>query len=66
MKTLLETEHARYNTAVKSVYQLDQPGFGWVLSELDHTALIPHFEIPSNETLCGHAVIFEPNMDVFE
>jgi hypothetical protein len=33
---------------------------------LGHDALIPYFEIPSNETLCGHAVIFEPNMDVFE
>jgi hypothetical protein len=56
------TEMDRYNTLVKPMYQVDKRGFDVVLNEFNYDksdADIPYYEIPSNETLSGHAEIFE-------
>ena len=53
-----------YNSRVKDIYKIDEDGMEFLIqNELNTEALIPYYEIPSNETLSGHAEIFEPELD---
>lgn len=55
-------ELVRYhNSLVKDNYQTDEKGMIWMISEAntDPNLSLPYYELSSNETKCGHAVIFE-------
>lgn len=50
-----------HNSLVKDNYQTDASGMRWMISEADTDEMLlePYYELSSNETKCGHAVIFE-------
>ncbi len=51
----------RHNALVKPEYHTNNKGMLYLLSEADddQSLVLPYFEISSNETLSGHAEIFE-------